>query len=78
MVISAMYALDNIKIDIVTSSELLAKRNSNSKGLFYKFYTTLSITCSHNIKQEEVIFESIKKGKDCYKCDIVYGDCHNF
>ena len=59
------------KIDILTSSIILAERDC----LLYKnFYTIFGIRtdfCRENLDSE-------KKNKICYDTDILYGDCLNF
>lgn len=63
------------KVDIVTSSEILAKRDAeNEKNK--KLYNNLGITVDHCIKDEKLNQEN--GPKKCYESDIVYGDTHNF
>ena len=62
------------KVDIVTSSEVLAKRDAeNEKNK--KIYESLGITVDHCIKDRNNHDRGPKK---CYLADIVYGDPHNF
>jgi preprotein translocase subunit SecA len=56
------------KVDIVTSSEVLAKRDAKQWETFFKL---LNITSSHNIDEKE-------GPKDCYTHDVVYGTAHTF
>ena len=63
------------KVDIVTSSELLAKRDAIDERN-KELYNSLGITVDHCIKDD-----NNKKDhgpKECYNADIVYGDTHNF
>ena len=62
------------KVDIVTSSEILAKRDAeNEKNK--KIYDSLGITVAHCIKDKNNHERGPRK---CYLADIVYGDAHNF
>ena len=49
-------ALQGLKVDIVTSNKVLAKRDAIDKN---EFYSMFSISCTHNTD------ENIDK--DCYK-----------
>ena len=63
------------KVDIVTSSEILAKRDpidERNKEL----YKILGISVDHCIKDDNN--KQVHGPKECYKADIVYGDTHNF
>lgn len=62
------------KVDIITSSEILAKRDAeNEKNK--KIYESLGITVDHCIKDKNNHERGPRK---CYLADIVYGDAHNF
>ena len=62
------------KVDIVTSSEILAKRDAeNEKNK--KIYESLGITVDHCIKDKN---NNERGPRKCYLADIVYGDAHNF
>ncbi|MBY0580684.1 MAG: LysM peptidoglycan-binding domain-containing protein [Rickettsiales bacterium] len=71
--IIAMFAVIKIKqdrqVDIVTSSNVLAIRDSTD---YQKFYNTFGITVAHNIKG----YQGYKE--ECYLADVVYGDLLNF
>ena len=70
---------ENKKIDILTSSPVLAKRDSIIFKEFYKsFNLTVDYTYDHNenIKSNNRIFT--QDSYDCYKADIVYGDTLSF
>ena len=59
----------NKKVDIITSSGLLAVRDSEEHK---KYYEILGIDCTHNILD-------IDSGeKKCYSSKIVYGDAVHF
>ena len=62
------------KVDIVTSSEILAKRDAeNEKNK--KIFEYLGITVDHCIKDPN---NKERGPRKCYLADIVYGDAHNF
>ncbi|CAM4975944.1 unnamed protein product [Rotaria socialis] len=64
---AAIKALNGHKVDIVTTSPLLAKRDAENKE---KFYTMLNLTVGENSGTSTV--------KSCYKNDIVYGNVNEF
>ena len=73
--LAALNVIKGHKVDIVTSSEVLAKRdaeNEQNKML----YNSLDISVAHCIKDDKKNNEHGPKA--CYKADIVYGDTHNF
>ena len=72
--VAAVNVILGHKVDIVTSSEILAKRDAeNEKNR--KIYESLGITVDHCIKDSN----SYERGpKKCYLADVVYGDAHNF
>lgn len=63
-VIAAYHALMGNKVDIITSSSLLAIPQSKQ---YEKFYSTLGLSVAHNIHS------SLN-----YKCDIIYGTNNSF
>ena len=69
----------NKKIDILTSSSVLAERD---KEIFEKFYEYFDLkvdftdTHNENVKNNNRKFS--QKPYDCYKADIVYGDALSF
>lgn len=71
--IIAMFAVIKTKqdrqVDIVTSNNVLAIRDSID---YQKFYSAFDITVAHNIKG----YKGYKE--ECYLADIVYGDLLNF
>ena len=60
------------KIDIITSSAPLARRDSEEQGLFYELF---GLNCDHNITKPSDPFIG---AKPCYTSDIVYGDSLSF
>jgi preprotein translocase subunit SecA len=68
--LAAIKVLQGHKVDIVTSSEVLAKRDVEKQAKFYKL---LGLTFAHNINEG-----SPNGPKDYYKRDIVYGTAHSF
>ena len=70
---------ENKKIDILTSSPILAKRDSIAfKNFYSSFNLTVGYSSDHNedVMQNNQIF--IQDPYDCYKQDIVYGDALSF
>ena len=61
-------SLQGYTVDIITSSEVLAKRDTEKMSKLYKIF---NLTWSHNWKNEG-------GHKKCYDWDIVYGDISNF
>ena len=64
------YCLNGHKVDITTSSPLLAKRDWEDKN---EFFSMFGITSGHNIDPNYA-----RGPKQCYSKDIVYGDVGNF
>ncbi|CAF3715511.1 unnamed protein product [Rotaria sp. Silwood1] len=64
---AAIKALNGHKVDIVTTSPLLAKRDAENKQPFYRM---LNLTVGEN--------SGTSSTKPCYKNDIVYGDVNEF
>lgn len=56
-------------VDIITSSQVLAKRDSHEQS---NFFSLLDLTCAHNCFEQNTGF------KICYAKDIVYGDSLSF
>ena len=66
------------KVDILTSSPVLAQRDAKERE---KFYNRFGITCDYcrfDSKNDINPFENSENQFDCYKADIVYGDGTNF
>ncbi len=70
-VLAIIYALKGKKVDIITSSPVLASRDAKEKE---KLYNMFGLTCSDN--NDKSIY--IRGKKDCYKKDIVYGEAAQF
>ena len=75
LIISFLAAFINLvhnkKVDILTSSIVLAERDCHLYKNFYKLFDISTDFCRENIDPE-------KKNKMCYNADILYGDCLNF
>ena len=75
MIISflALYiAIFNKKVDILTSSPVLAERDAKNRK---KFYERFQISCDYCRKDSRNIFDNNEKYKlECYRADVVYGD----
>ncbi|CAF3170206.1 unnamed protein product [Rotaria sp. Silwood2] len=69
--LAVFYALQGRKVDIITSSPVLAERDAKEKQ---KFYSMFSIGCSHN--NDKAVY--ISGAKKCYKKEIVYGELAQF
>jgi hypothetical protein len=65
--LAVMKILEGKKVDIVTSSSILAQRDAQEQAGFYQLF---GITVAHNLERN--IY------KPCYEKDIVYGDVLNF
>ena len=70
-VLAIINALKGKKVDIITSSPVLAERDAKEKDKLYKMF---GLSCSDN--NDKSIY--IKGAKDCYKKDIVYGEAAQF
>ncbi|MDX1916568.1 MAG: hypothetical protein SFT68_01090 [Rickettsiaceae bacterium] len=70
--LASVKALLGHKVDVITSSPVLAERDLEEKLYFFKI---LGLDAYHNISSG---MNSRKAPKECYKCDIVYGDLSNF
>jgi len=64
--LAAVKALQGEKVDIITSSEVLAARDAEEKK---SFFNLLGLTVSDN---------SSNNAPDCYKANVVYGDITDF
>ncbi|CAD8109129.1 unnamed protein product [Paramecium sonneborni] len=69
--IAIIKALEGKKVDIITSSPVLAQRDVIENE---KLYQIFQLTCSSNIDHS---FQNTGQ-KKCYDCDIVYGDVSQF
>ncbi len=70
-VIAIINGLKNKKVDIITSSPVLAERDAKEKTGLYKIF---GLSCADN--NDKSVY--IKGAKDCYKKDIVYGEVAQF
>lgn len=62
------------KVDIITSSPILAKRDCIEMEKLYNFFN-ISTGFNTEGKKDGYYNDEIK---ECYKKDVVYGDAHNF
>jgi len=71
-IISTISCLTGYKVDIYTSSSVLAERDSKE---WSKFYSLFGLSSDHNGDKSS---SYISGKKTCYERDIVYGDCSQF
>ena len=72
----ALYlAIIGNKVDILTSSPVLAERDSKDRKKFYNYFGISCDFCRFDSKKD--ISGNNSKSFDCYKADIVYGDSTN-
>jgi preprotein translocase subunit SecA len=68
------------KVDVLTSSLVLAERDAKEMEKFYNFFG-ISVDYCKNYRNENSSNDEKLKNKecfDCYKADIVYGNCLSF
>ena len=70
-ILAIINALKGKKVDVITSSPVLAERDVNQKS---KLYSLFGLSCASNRDRAEYF----KGTKNCYKADIVYGDMSQF
>jgi preprotein translocase subunit SecA len=70
-VLAIINGLKGKKVDIITSSPVLAERDAKEKAGLYKIF---ELSCADN--NDKSIY--IKGAKHCYKKDIVYGEAAQF
>lgn len=63
--------VENKKIDILTSSIILAERDYNLYKNFYEIFDIKADFCKENVDDKN-------QYKICYLADIIYGDCLNY
>ena len=69
----------NKKIDILTSSPILAKRDALLFKQFYQYFNlTVDYTDNHNSEAKSNNMKYTHDPYNCYKSDIVYGDTLSF
>ncbi|XP_063043369.1 protein translocase subunit SecA-like [Engraulis encrasicolus] len=66
---AAYRALKGQKVDIISSSPVLAERDVEEWKVFYE-QLGLTVNCNTNKSEEQL--------KKCYKCHVVYGTTENF
>ena len=69
-ILASILALFGHQVDIVTSSEFLARRDSQEQA---KLYNLLGLKVSNNIEDGNE-----RGSKNCYESQIVYGTVHSF
>ena len=75
--LSVLKAFQGKKVDILTSSLVLAERDANAMREFYNYFGFSVDYCkAKNFKENKN--NKHKECLDCYKADIVYGDCLSF
>ena len=70
-VLAIIWALTGKKVDVITSSPVLAERDAKEKARLYRIF---GFTCADN--NDKAIY--IKGPKECYKKDIVYGEASQY
>jgi preprotein translocase subunit SecA len=62
------------KVDILTSSPILAQRDSKERKEFYNLFGISCDFCKLDSKNDANLFGGKEKQFECYKANIVYGD----
>ena len=70
-ILAIINVLRGQKVDIITSSPVLAERDAKQKTKLYRMFT---LSCTDN--RDKTIY--LKGKKDCYLADIVYGEMSQF
>ncbi|CAF0753267.1 unnamed protein product [Didymodactylos carnosus] len=70
-ILAVIKALEHKKVDIVTSSMVLAKRDARKRQIFYNMFN-LTVACNDDVTSY------VSGQKACYQADIVYGTCSQF
>ncbi|CAF2144698.1 unnamed protein product [Rotaria magnacalcarata] len=70
-ILAIINALKNKQVHVITSSPVLAERDSKQKMKLFKMF---HLTCSDNNDKTVYLYGS----KDCYTADIVYGEVSQF
>lgn len=68
------FVLHELKVDIVTSSDVLVKDNANDA---IKFFENTGISVAY-IDSNVQTYGSLEEQRKCYSADILYGTCHQF
>ena len=71
--LAVIYCIQGKKVDILTSSSVLASRDSLSLEQFYSFYNLKCDFCKDDKNNK-----SNQNNYECYNSDICYGDSVNF
>lgn len=70
-ILAIIKALRGQKVDVITSSPILAERDAQQKAQLYRMF---GLTVSDN--RDKTVY--LKGEKDCYKKDVVYGEMSQF
>ena len=70
-ILAIINVLRGQKVDVITSSPVLAERDAKQKAKLYSMFT---LSCTDN--RDKTIY--LKGTKDCYLADIVYGEMSQF
>ena len=70
-ILAIINALKNKQVHVITSSPVLAERDSREKMKLFKMF---GLTCGNN--NDKTVY--LHGRKDCYKADIVYGEMSQF
>ena len=70
-IVATIFALQSRKVDIITSSPILAERDAKQKAALY---STFGLSCAEN--SDKSVY--LKGKKTCYSRDIVYGEASQF
>ncbi len=70
-ILAIINALRGKKVDVITSSPVLAERDAKEKAQLYRYF---NLTCADN--NDKTVY--VKGKKDCYDADVVYGEMSQF
>ena len=70
-ILAIIHALRGNKVDVITSSPVLAERDAKHKTELYQMF---GLNCTDN--GDKTVY--IKGKKDCYQADVVYGEMSQF
>ena len=81
--LAVIKAFQGKKVDILTSSTVLAERDSNEMRNFYNYFGLSVDYCNKDFREtfRNTYLEDVKERQECFKCynaDIVYGDSLSF
>ena len=81
--LAVIKALQGKKVDILTSSTVLAERDAKEMSKFYNYFGLSVDYCNKDFREtfRNTYLEEIKERQECFRCykaDIVYGDPLSF